>query len=196
MFLVLVVLIVPWISLAISTVTVTFMSFSERARQSSPLKWQLLTVFTLAESVLLGFITSLYRPQTVLSAMSSTAIATLSITLYTLMNKSPKYDLSQWGAGLSSMGITFLVYGVLDLLSRAGILPQFLPYNESIFCMFGSALFSMYLAYHTRLIVGGKHSKYQLNEKDYVFGALLLYQDIVSLFLYILRLLNDDGGGD
>jgi FtsH-binding integral membrane protein len=170
------------------------MSFSERARQSSPLKWQLLTVFTLAESVLLGFITSLYRPQTVLSAMSSTAIATLSITLYTLMNKSPKYDLSQWGAGLSSMGMTFLVYGVLDLLSRAGILPQFLPYNESIFCMFGSALFSMYLAYHTRLIVGGKHSKYQLNEKDYVFGALLLYQDIVSLFLYILRLLNDDGG--
>ena len=27
--------------------------------------------------------------------------------------------------------------------------------------------FSFYLAYHTKLIVAGKHAKYQMNEKDY-----------------------------
>lgn len=181
------------ISLAVSTITVFSMSLSERARQSSPLKWQLLALFTIAEGLMIGFLSSLYRPQTVLSAMASTAIATISITLYTFLNKSPKYDLSQWGAGISSMGITFILYGLLHLLSTFGIIPPILPYNESIFCMFASTLFSLYLAYHTRLIVGGKHSKYQLNEKDYVFGALVLYQDITSLFIYLLRLLNDDG---
>ena len=172
------------------------MSISERARHSAPLKWQLLSIFTIAESIVLGFISSLYRPETVLAAMSSTATATLSITLYTLLNKSPKYDLSQWGAGLSSAGVIFLVYGIQNLLCSMGIIPQFLPFNESMYCLVGSALFSMYLAYHTRLIVGGKHSKYQLNEKDYVFGALLLYQDITTIFLYILRLLGDGDVGE
>ena len=88
------------------------------------------------------------------------------------------------------MGMIFLFYGVIHLLSQVGILPpEFLPYNESIYCFFGASLFSMYLAYHTRLIVSGKHTKYQLNEKDYVFGAVLLYNDIISIFLYMLRLM-------
>jgi FtsH-binding integral membrane protein len=38
----------------------------------------------------------------------------------------------------------------------------------------------------------GKHSKYQMNEKDYVFGAMSLYNDIISIFIYILKLLGED----
>jgi FtsH-binding integral membrane protein len=123
----------------------------------------------------------------------STAVATLAITMYTLLNKNPKRDLSQMGASLSSMGMIFLFYGFIHLLSIVGILPPgFLPYNEILYSIFGTSLFSLYLAYHTSLIVSGKHSKYQLNDKDYVFGAVLLYNDIISIFLYLLRLLEDD----
>ena len=87
----------------------------------------------------------------------------------------------------------FLVYGLIHLLSIFGILPaNFLPYNETIYSLFGTGLFTMYLAYHTRLIVSGKHTKYQLSEKDYVFGAMLLYNDIINIFLYLLRLLDND----
>ncbi len=128
-----------------------------------------------------------------MSALSSTALATLTVTGYTMMNKNPKYDLSQWGAGLSSMGMIFVFYGVIHLLSMVGLLPRnFLPYNETLYSLLGTSLFTMYLAYHTRLIVAGKHSKYQLNEKDYVFGAVLLYNDIINIFLYLLRFLDDD----
>ena len=49
--------------------------------------------------------------------------------------------------------------------------PDFLPYNDMLYGLFGATLFSFYLAYHTKLIVGGKKSKYQMNEQDYVFGA-------------------------
>ena len=38
----------------------------------------------------------------------------------------------------------------------------------------------------------GKYSKYQMNEKDYVFGAMCLYNDIISMFIYILRLVGED----
>jgi len=81
---------------------------------------------------------------------------------------------------------------MIHLLSLFGILPEnFLPYNESIFCFIGASLFSVYLAYHTRLIVSGKYTKYQMNRKDDAFGAMLLYNDIINIFLYILRLLGD-----
>lgn len=74
-----------------------------------------------------------------------------------------------------------------------GWLPQnFLPFNDTIYSILGTSLFTMYLAYHSRLVISGKSSKYQLNEKDYVFGAVLLYSDIINIFIYLLRLLDDD----
>jgi FtsH-binding integral membrane protein len=128
-----------------------------------------------------------------MSAAMSTAVATMSVTMYTLLNKDSKRDLSQWGMGLSSIGMIFCFYGIIHLLSQSGVLPpEFLPYNETIYSFLGTSLFTMYLAYHTRLIISGKHTKYQLNEKDYVFGAVLLYNDIINIFLYMLRLMASD----
>jgi len=183
--------IIPTASLLLSTVSYICMIASEDARRSSPMKWNLLALFTFGEAVAVGFISSFYKSTTVMTALSSTALATITVTGYTLMNKNPKYDLSQWGAGLSSIGTIFIFYGLVQLLSSIGWLPRnFLPYNETLYSMLGASLFTMYLAYHTRLIVAGKHSKYQLNEKDYVFGAVLLYNDIINTFLYLLRLLE------
>lgn len=86
-----------------------------------------------------------------------------------------------------------MVYGLIHLLEIFGILPQgFLPYTDALYSLIGACLFSLYLAYHTKLIVAGKHTKYQMNEKDYVFGAMSLYNDIINMFIYILRLLGED----
>ena len=58
------------------------------------------------------------------------------------------------------------------MLQVAGVLPAgFLPYSDVFYCLAGACLFSFYLAYHTKLIVAGKHAKFQMSEKDYVFGA-------------------------
>ena len=87
----------------------------------------------------------------------------------------------------------FLVYGLIGIFQQVGWLPAgFLPYTEGLYSLFGACLFSFYLAYHTKLIVGGKHSKYQMNEQDYVFGAMALYNDIINMFIYILRLIGED----
>lgn len=185
--------VVPLISLLLSTVAWFWVASSVRARRESPLKWQLLTVFTLGEALSVGFITSFYKFRTVVSAMLATTVATVGISLYTIMQKNPSYDLSQWGAGLSSCGLIFVVYGLINLLELFGVLPAgFLPYNEMLYSLLGTCLFSFYLAYHTKLIVAGKHTKYQMNEKDYVFGAMSLYNDIINMFIYILRLIAED----
>lgn len=185
--------IVTFLSLGISSLAMIIMSVSEKARRESPLKWQLLALFTLGEAISVGVISSLYPFRAVLSAMIATAAATGSITMYTLIQQNPKYDLSQWGASLYSCAMIFLVYGVIHLLEMYGILPRgFLPYSEAIYSIIGASLFSLFLARHTRMIISGKHTKYQLNEKDYVYGAMTLYNDIINIFIYLLRLLGED----
>ena len=55
-------------------------------------------------------------------------------------------------------------------------------------CLFSIVLFSAYIIYDTQLIVGkGKRS---LSTDDYILGAVMLYVDIVILFLQLLRLLG------
>lgn len=41
------------------------------------------------------------------------------------------------------------------------------------------------------MIVSGKSAKYQMNEKDYILGAMSLYSDIINIFLYILRIMGE-----
>lgn len=42
------------------------------------------------------------------------------------------------------------------------------------------------MVYDVQLIMGGR--KYELSEEEYVFGALILYVDIINLFLILLYL--------
>ena len=78
-------------------------------------------------------------------------------------------------------------------MSEIGVLPRgFLPHSDMMYSVFATFLFSLFLAYHTKLIVGGRHAKYRMNNKDYVFGAMALYVDIANIFLNLLQLLGDE----
>lgn len=93
---------VPFLSLLLSTVCWFIMCSSAAARRQAPLKWQLLVLFTLGEALSVGFISSFYKFRSVVAALLATAAAATSVSVYTITQKNPKYDLSQWGAGLSS----------------------------------------------------------------------------------------------
>ena len=139
---------------------------------SRPSSGNCLALFTIGEALSVGFVTSFYRFQSVVTTMIATAVATVSVSVYTVKQKNPKYDLSQWGSTISTFGLMFCLYGLCTVLMAAGVLPpNFLPYSDMAYGLIGATLFSFYLAYHTKLIVAGKHAKYQMNEQDYVFGA-------------------------
>jgi FtsH-binding integral membrane protein len=93
---------VPWVSLAVSTIAWFCMCLSPDSRRKAPRKWQLLAFFTLGEAISVGFLSSFYKFQSVVLAMGSTALAAVSVSAYTILNTNAKYDLSQWGQGLSS----------------------------------------------------------------------------------------------
>ena len=51
-----------------------------------------------------------------------------------------------------------------------------------------AVIYSIYLLIDTQLVLGGSHRKLQLD--DYILGATIIYVDIISLFLKILRILG------
>lgn len=50
------------------------------------------------------------------------------------------------------------------------------------------AIYSLYLIIDTQLILGGRNKELTLD--NYVLGAIMLYMDIIGLFLEILKLLG------
>ena len=64
-----------------------------------------------------------------------------------------------------------------------------------VVCTLVICLLSIYIVWDTQMIVGGKgkHQAHQFDLDDYVIAAILLYSDIIQVFLCVLQLL---GGGN
>ncbi len=56
----------------------------------------------------------------------------------------------------------------------------------SIYAAIFAVIYSIYILIDTQLILGGKNVSLSLD--NYVLGAVLLYIDIIGLFLELLRL--------
>ena len=57
-----------------------------------------------------------------------------------------------------------------------------------IFCEIVIVIYSVFIIYDTQLIAGGRYN--EISFDDYVIGALMLYVDVVGLFIYIMSLLG------
>ena len=74
----------------------------------------------------------------------------------------------------------FILFGIaLSILGTDNIL-------FCLYCLAGIVIYGIYLVIDTQLIAGGK--KVELSYDDYILGALMLYIDIIGLFIYILSL--------
>ena len=59
----------------------------------------------------------------------------------------------------------------------------------------GVFLSSFYLIFDTQLILSGTyegHRRFEIDQDSYIMAALILYLDIINLFLYILKMLGDN----
>ena len=79
-------------------------------------------------------------------------------------------------------GLTFVVGSFCQLFMK-------IPLLENILAGFGAVLFSVYLAFDTQMIIGGKHHKRQYGQNEYILAALNIYQDALNLFIQIMKIL-------
>lgn len=186
----------------ITIVTILVLACAKDARRRFPTNMILLSVFTLAESYLVGTICAFYDTDVVLKAVATTAIIVVALTLFafqvrhrleaarlthtrahaapSIVRSQTKIDFTLMTGSLLSILMAFIIFGFLVIFFPSSIL-------RSVYASLGALLFSVFIVYDTQLLLGG--SKYQLSQDEYVFAALNLYLDIINLFCASSRVL-------
>eukprot|EP00919_Chromeraceae_sp_WS-2016_P076206 GHVR01180126.1.p1 GENE.GHVR01180126.1~~GHVR01180126.1.p1 ORF type:complete len:211 (-),score=13.41 GHVR01180126.1:97-729(-) len=147
-----------------------------------PWNYIMLSVFTVAEGMLLGTIVGFTDFYAVGIAALVTFLIVVALTAFACQTK---YDFTGMGPYLFILLVSLIIFGFV-----AGIFFSSFGILQIVYAYIGALLFSMYLVYDTQLIVGGKNRKHQFSVDEYVFAALNLYLDIVNLFLFILTIVS------
>ena len=145
-----------------------------------PHNYILLFLFTASETYMIGGLTAFYDQQVVIMAGLCTALVTISLTIYAMRTK-VKIEVF--------MAMAFVVYlAMLPIIIigwAIGMRALWVLYN-----VLGLIFYSLYLIIDTSLITGNMKSSggVAISLDDYILGAMILYIDIIMIFLYLLRI--------
>jgi len=139
-----------------------------------PVNYCILTVFTLFWSLMVACFTAFFNPFIVCMAATITAAMTIGLVTCSLCTK----------------GELNWLWGIAGALSMC-MWPMFIFFwfwpsywLSNVICVVGALLTSIYIVLDVKLI----RAKLELDE--YIIGALMLYADIIQLFMFLLSLLG------
>lgn len=124
----------------------------------------------------------MYEPASVLLSAVATAAATFGITFYAMTAKS---DFTKWMSSFYAFASgLFWIFLFLSLFNIF-VFRSTLLNNVMAFVI--AAIYCVYILVDTQLILGGKNKELTLD--NHILGSVILYVDIIGLFLKILQLL-------
>lgn len=168
-----------YISLITNLTSFYILIYSKTLQRKVPQNFILLSIFTLTEGFQISYITNLTDPKIVFMAAFLTALIVISLTIYAFTTKT---DFTVMGGLIFILSFALLGFGVLSFFFRSRILHVF-------YCCLGVVVFGVYLVFDTQLLMGKKRNMFGVD--DYILAALMIYLDVVNLFLEILSLLSD-----
>ncbi|CEM04603.1 unnamed protein product [Vitrella brassicaformis CCMP3155] len=174
----------PWLfilALILMFASLITLSCCEGPARTYPTNYLLLFLFTGCEGLFIGVTTMQYDIPAIAIAVASTGAVFCACTVFAIQTK---IDFTGKGG--------YLFVGLIVLFIFSFIIPFFpnVQLAQKIYAGLGTLLFSMYLVYDTQLIVGGKHRRHQFSIDDYVFASLMLYIDIIQIFIFLLSLIG------
>lgn len=169
-----------YVMIAVVLVLAVSMSCCDSLRRRVPLNFIALGLFTVAEGLMLGAVAAYFEAEAVMWAVGATALVCLALSLFAFQTK---WDFTMCNGSLWVLLWTLISFSLLCAILRS-------HYAYIAYACLGTLVFSLYLVFDTQLILGGKNRKYQVSPEEYVFAALNLYLDIVTLFLLILQLFS------
>ena len=111
------------------------------------------------------------------------AITTAIVGVLTIYAIQTKYDFTFMGGVLCGLLVALMVCSLIKI---------FLPHSkvmELIFAGFGAILFSAYLVYDIQRLMA--HKENQIGVDDYILAAITIYLDIINIFIYVLRIVQE-----
>ncbi len=160
-------------------VTLLIILCSSTISRTVPINYFLLLAFTVFEAYGVAFTTTLFEPEDVLMAAFSTFSLTIALTIYACVTKN---DLTLCGVtlwiasrALMTISLLFAFFGTLHK-------------GKIIISVFAVILYGYYLIFDVQLLVG--EGSVRLSLDDYIIGALMIYLDLIILFIRILMILG------
>lgn len=166
-----------YVALALSLIIILPLVCFKKLARGVPQNYIFLFAWTLCESYMLATAVSFYDPHIVMLAGILTLGVTASLTIYACTTKT---DFTFCG------GILFCLVTILFIWGLFSIIFGFIA--NTLYCILGLIVYSIYLIYDTQLVMGKFGVEFDID--DYVFAALNIYIDIIQIFLYILQLLG------
>ena len=151
--------------------------------RKTPTNYILLGIFTLCWTFLIGWICSAYDAGVVLMAAGMTAIITVSLSIYACFTKT---DFTVLCGPFLCWGLLLIIAISMTLSLLSMIIFSFTETWYPFATGFAIIIYGLYLIIDTQLIVGG--GRHSLSIDDYIIGAMILYMDIIYLFLKLLEL--------
>ncbi|XP_013395371.1 protein lifeguard 1 isoform X1 [Lingula anatina] len=176
----------PWmfyLAIAITFVTLIALACCTEVRRTFPMNMIFLGLFTLCESYFLGTVASTYKAEHVLMAVGITAAVALALTIFAFQTK---IDFTMCSGLLFVLLIVLILFGLMCAIFRN-------HYAYIAYASLGALIFSFFMVFDTQLMLMAKH-RYTVSPEEYIFVALNLYIDIVTLFLIILAIIRGTYG--
>ncbi|XP_061111152.1 protein lifeguard 1 isoform X1 [Conger conger] len=142
--------------------------------------WNLvgLSVVTLTMSYMVGTVASYHNTTAVIIAMGITIGVSFAIIIFSAQTR---VDFTLCNGTLLILSVILLMSGFFCFFFYSNVV-------QVVYGSLGAILYSVFLAVDCQLVMGRK--KYSLDPEEYVFASLILYLDIITIFLYLLILLG------
>ncbi|CAK9437261.1 uncharacterized protein LODBEIA_P16390 [Lodderomyces beijingensis] len=167
----------PWVLIVSLFGAIGFMIGAFFKARSYPINLVLLGGFTFFEAFSLGFACAFVESGIVIEAILLTLIIFVGLTIFAFQTK---YDFVSWQGTLG-----MVLWGLIGW----GFIMIFFPgskWIDNVYSLIGALVFSIYVIIDTQNIMRTCHLD------DEVIATITLYLDVVNLFLFILRLLNNN----
>ena len=144
-----------------------------------PANYLALLVYTITHAYFVAGIIPQYETEAVICAALCTTAMFFGLTMYACFTKT---DMTKKGGVLATA--TMMLFMFIILFFPFGFGFGFLRIAIVIVIVI---LMSAWVVHDTQLIIGGK-KKYKLDKDDYILGAMIIYIDVMTIFLYLLQL--------
>jgi len=177
---------VYYVAMAVSFASMIAIFCCQDTARTFPRNYLCLACLTLAQGVMLGVVSLMYKQESIFFAVAMTMIVVAGLTVYAAKTKT---DFTAQGGYICAAALVFICLLIfVPIFYNGGIVRLLLG-------AVGCLIFSLFIVYDTQLIIGSpdakKPHKYSFSVDDYAFAAANLYLDVINLFYMILMVSGD-----
>ncbi|KAL8427567.1 hypothetical protein Efla_005742 [Eimeria flavescens] len=111
-------------------------------------------------------------------ALGGTVLIAVGLSLFACQTK---YDFTSCTGVMYVLALNMLLFGLLSLFLGS--------WAQVLYSSLALLVFSFYLVVDTQLILG--RGQLRVEEDDYIVAAVMIYMDIINIFLALLRLFGE-----